>query len=177
MDFKDIAEKVAAFGLPLLGAALPLPGGAAIGAALASYISSPSAKPEDILNTLANSADAVLKAKQFESEHSEKITDMYLNFLTAQDAAQSNIIIAEAKGESWLQRNWRPFMMLTFMFLLVSYWFGYSPPNMTQETLNNVFALLKLGIGGYIGGRSLEKITPHIAAAIHSIKNKGVKNE
>ena len=33
MDWKQLGEKIVSMGLPLLGAALPLPGGAAIGAA------------------------------------------------------------------------------------------------------------------------------------------------
>lgn len=69
-----------------------------------------------------------------------------------------SIITAEAAGESWLQRNWRPLMMLWFGVLLGLYWFGIMPPNLTQETLERLFSLLQLGIGGYIGGRSLEKI-------------------
>lgn len=68
-----------------------------------------------------------------------------------------NIIVAEAKGESWLQRNWRPLTMLTFLALLLLYWVGIQPDNLSQETLNKLFDLLKIGIGGYIGGRTIEK--------------------
>jgi hypothetical protein len=72
--------------------------------------------------------------------------------------AQSNIIQAEAKGESWLQRNWRPLMMLWFAILLGLYYFGLTPQNLTQNTINNLHDLLKIGIGGYVVGRSGEKI-------------------
>lgn len=76
MDWKTLAESVAKIGLPLLGAVLPIPGGAAIGIALAAAIGAPSSKPEDILATLTASADAVQKAKWFEMTHQERILDL-----------------------------------------------------------------------------------------------------
>jgi len=80
--------------------------------------------------------------------------------------AQTSVGLAEANGKSWLQRSWRPLMMVWFALLLGLYWFGITPPNMTQETLNNLFELMKIGIGGYIVGRSAEKITPAIIESI-----------
>jgi len=80
--------------------------------------------------------------------------------------AQASIINSEAKGESWLQRNWRPLMMMWFAAMLGMYWFGMTPENMSQETLNNLFDLIQIGIGGYIVGRSAEKIAPTVASAM-----------
>lgn len=76
MDLIELAKQVAKIGLPLLGAVLPIPGGAAIGTALASAIGSPSAKPEDILATLTSSAEAVQKAREFELTHQERMLDL-----------------------------------------------------------------------------------------------------
>jgi xanthine/uracil permease len=70
MDLKEFGQELAKIGLPLLGAALPVPGGAAIGTALAAAIGS-TGKPEDVLTRLTESADAVEKAKQFELTHQE----------------------------------------------------------------------------------------------------------
>lgn len=72
-------------------------------------------------------------------------------------AEQASIIRAEIDSESWLARNWRPITMLSFLALLFLYWFDVQPDNMTQESINHVFALLKIGIGGYVVGRSVEK--------------------
>jgi len=82
--------------------------------------------------------------------------------------AMSSIITSEAQGKSWLQRNWRPLMMVWFGFLLGMYWFGYAPEYLTEspELTNSLFDLLKIGIGGYIGSRGVEKIAPVIASAI-----------
>lgn len=77
MDFKSIAEGFAKIGLPLLGAALPIPGGMAIGTALASMIGagngSDPVKPEDILAKLTQSSEALEKAKEFEATHQETL--------------------------------------------------------------------------------------------------------
>lgn len=71
--------------------------------------------------------------------------------------AATSIIVAEAKG-SWLQRNWRPGFMVTFMIIVINNyllfpWFGVPmlplPPEMWE--------LIKLGMGGYVVGRSVEK--------------------
>ena len=72
--------------------------------------------------------------------------------------AAAKIIAAEATGESWLQRNWRPLLMLLFGVIvannfLVAPLFG-SPQALIPP---DMWALLKLGLGGYVLGRSAEK--------------------
>lgn len=77
----------------------------------------------------------------------------------------ATIIAAEATSGYWLAAVWRPLLMLVFAGILVSYWFGYGPPNIDgpmPQVLGEIFDLLKIGIGGYIGGRTLEKIMAQI---------------
>lgn len=76
MDWKEAGQILAKVGLPLLGAALPVPGGAAIGAALASAIGAPDANPETILKTLTTSEEARLKAAEFERANHRELMDM-----------------------------------------------------------------------------------------------------
>jgi len=80
---------------------------------------------------------------------------------------QSRVVIAEAQSQSWLARNWRPMTMMTFVGII---FFNYiiSPLfSMTALTIvPDMWALLKLGIGGYIGGRTIEKISPGIVDAL-----------
>ena len=72
--------------------------------------------------------------------------------------AAASIISAEATGESWLQRNWRPITMINFLILVNMFWFGFTPENITPEMLDHLFTLIKIGLGGYVIGRSSEKI-------------------
>lgn len=76
------------------------------------------------------------------------------------------VITAESKSGYWLSAVWRPMLMVVFAGLLISYWFGYAPPNINEPLspmLEQLFDLLKLGIGGYIGGRTLEKIVDSLS--------------
>jgi hypothetical protein len=76
---------------------------------------------------------------------------------------QSQVIIAEAKGESWLQRNWRPSLMAVFgvivanNYILAPYLQEMFDWTVVLEIPEQLWGLLKLGVGGYIGGRSIEK--------------------
>lgn len=79
--------------------------------------------------------------------------------------AAVSVILAEANG-NWLQRTWRPLMMLFFAGLVGARWFGYSAPNMSEAEVLELWAIVKLGIGGYTIGRSVEKITPALADAL-----------
>jgi len=72
--------------------------------------------------------------------------------------AQAKVITAEATGSSGLQRMWRPITMLTFVGLIVARWLGFTTDNITPELELELFSIIKIGLGGYVAGRSLEKI-------------------
>jgi hypothetical protein len=82
---------------------------------------------------------------------------------------QARVVIAEAQSVSWLARNWRPLLMLTFVVILVYNWIIsplFSQPSVTVPS--DMWDLLKIGVGGYVVGRSAEKIAPAIADVITS---------
>jgi hypothetical protein len=68
------------------------------------------------------------------------------------------IITAEIKGESWLQRNWRPITALTFAGLVVAHWLGFTGANLTQETVIKLLDIVQIMIAGYVVSRGGEKI-------------------
>ena len=75
---------------------------------------------------------------------------------------QTDVIIAEAKG-NWLQRSWRPILMLSFGFIIIyskfiAPLFDLAIPELEME----FWELLKIGIGGYVIGRSVEKVADKI---------------
>ena len=81
--------------------------------------------------------------------------------------AQASTINSEAKGESWLQRNWRPITMLTFTALVVAKWLGFTADaHITEAVEVELMNLIQIGLGGYVVGRSAEKIVPQVAAII-----------
>lgn len=82
------------------------------------------------------------------------------------ELAVAGIIKAEAQSVHWLTANWRPITMLTFVGLVVARWMGWTAPGMTEAEYLSIYDLIKIGLGGYVVGRSLEKLAPSIAAAL-----------
>ena len=71
---------------------------------------------------------------------------------------QTEIIVTEAKG-NWLQRSWRPILMLAFGFIVIYVKFIAPLFDLRIPELENEFwNLLQIGIGGYVIGRSGEKM-------------------
>ena len=71
--------------------------------------------------------------------------------------AQAKIVLAEAQG-SWLQRNWRPLLMVVFAGLVVAHWFGFTASNIPESVQNSLLNIVMVGVGGYVMGRSAEKV-------------------
>ena len=84
----------------------------------------------------------------------------------AELAGRAEIVKAEAASEHWLSANWRPILMLTFGALIVARWFGWAAPNLSVEEYLKLWDIVELGIGGYVIGRSAEKILPTVAAVL-----------
>ena len=87
--------------------------------------------------------------------------------------ASAKVIMSEATGESWLQRNWRPMLMIWFSILIGGYWFGFVPINMPVTIVASMFNLVTIGVGGYVGGRTVEKVASTIAPMIGKLTSKG----
>jgi hypothetical protein len=91
-------------------------------------------------------------------------TQIVANAAAIEEAA-AGIINTEAASTHWLAANWRPLTMLVFVGLIVSRWLGYSAENMTEAEYLSIYDLVKIGLGGYVVGRSAEKIVPKIIDA------------
>lgn len=68
--------------------------------------------------------------------------------------AKAKIVHAEASSKHWLTANWRPITMLTFLVLVVGDSLGFLPNDLNDQA----WILLEIGLGGYVIGRSGEKI-------------------
>jgi predicted MFS family arabinose efflux permease len=77
--------------------------------------------------------------------------------------AKKEIIVAEAKG-GWLQKNWRPILMLSIVAIVVNNYIIYPYLSMFTEKVTmldlpkQLWNLMLIGVGGYVTGRSGEKI-------------------
>ncbi|CZF79702.1 3TM-type holin [Grimontia marina] len=116
----------------------------------------------DLIDDLHTSEEERLevKAKLFamQSTMAAKVMDYEARLIEA----KTKVITAEAQGASWLQRNWRPITMLTFLALVVADTFGFTAFRLADEA----WTLLQIGLGGYVVGRSAEKIIPKVTDAM-----------
>lgn len=84
--------------------------------------------------------------------------------------ARAEIVKAEAASSHWLSANWRPILMLTFGGLIVARWFGWAAPNLSEAEYIKLWSIVEFGLGGYVVGRSVEKIAPSIAGVLQGKK-------
>lgn len=73
---------------------------------------------------------------------------------------------ADAQSEGWLSRSWRPLTMLTFTALIVARWLGWAAPELSQGEYLKLWEIVEFGLGGYVVGRSVEKIAPAVVAGL-----------
>lgn len=82
------------------------------------------------------------------------------------ELAAASIVKAEAESENWITASWRPILMLSFGALIVARWLGWTAPGITEAELLKLWDIIQLGLGGYVIGRSVEKVAPSIAAVL-----------
>ncbi len=108
-------------------------------------------KISDIIDQYVQDRD---KALELKTQIEKEVLSLQRQMLQS----QTQIITTEAKSESWLTRNWRPITMLTFVALIVADWLGFSAPNLNDELKGKLFDIIQIGLGGYVIGRSAEKV-------------------
>ena len=105
------------------------------------------------------------KANELETKIKNKLLSLEQEVITA----QRDVIVAEAKSQSFIARNWRPIMMLTFVgiiannYILFPYITLCGGTAITLEIPPDMWSLLKIGVGGYVMGRSGEKMVESFA--------------
>jgi hypothetical protein len=82
------------------------------------------------------------------------VLDSSLEYEKEMMSARAEIVNSEAKSEHWITATWRPITMLTFLALAVGDSLGWLPNPLRDEA----WMLLQIGLGGYVVGRSAEKV-------------------
>lgn len=103
----------------------------------------------------------VREKRQLESELLQALAE----WEQEQMAAQASILAEEARG-NWLQRSWRPLVMLIFAMIILIGTFTKLP---ILDDSSRFWDLLEIGFGGYIVGQSGEKM---LEAITHKKKSK-----
>jgi len=106
------------------------------------------------------------KAVTDKDEANRLKSEIQSQLIESQDSllkAQMQIILAEAQGESWLQRNWRPLLMIVIVaviannYLLAPYLGAIFGVGLQLDLPERLWDLMTIGVGGYVTGRTVEK--------------------
>lgn len=118
---------------------------------------------------MAAKLKAQIQSQAMQIDHAEFMTQMQ---------EQASIIKSESTGHSWLQRNWRPLLMLVFVaivannYLVFPYLTLFTEKAVLLELPDKMWTLMVIGVGGYIGGRTVEKAAPGVVSALKGVLNK-----
>ena len=108
----------------------------------------------ELVDALHTSDDERLKAKghllDVQAAAMQRVFDYEKEMIKGQQA----IVSSEAKSEHFIVAAWRPITMLAFLTLAV----GDSLGLLATPLKDEAWMLLQLGLGGYVAGRSGEKI-------------------
>jgi|TARA_R110000772_G_scaffold65338_6_gene145872 hypothetical protein len=116
-----------------------------------------------MVSGITNLAGKFIEDKDKKNELEQAIKAQMLEHEVQFVSYQRDIITAEANSQSFLARNWRPITMLCFVaiiannYLLFPYIQLFGGSAVKLDIPPDMWDLLKLGIGGYIAGRSVEK--------------------
>lgn len=126
----------------------------------------------DIFEKAGTALDNIITSDEERLEARNALQQVLINEALKSQQIQADIISAEAKG-NFLQRSWRPILMLGFGFVVLYSKFiapAFNLPNTDLEP--DFWELLRLGIGGYVIGRSAEKITKSVTENIDFKKTR-----
>lgn len=124
------------------------------------FVSSLISPVTDLIDGLHTSDDERLRAKAALMAMQAQMANKVLDYETRLFDAQSKIIIAEAQSDSWLTRSWRPITMLVLLSMVVYGFVG------GVDIPSDMWFVIKLGLGGYVVGRSGEKIASGVMDAM-----------
>ena len=115
-----------------------------------------------LLSDLVGEIGSVVNTLSVSSKEKKQIEADLLAAVARQEEelrrSQASIVGAEAQG-NWLQRSWRPVIMLVFAAIVLAGTFFNLP---ILDDTSRFWDLLEIGIGGYVIGRSAEKVADRL---------------
>ena len=112
----------------------------------------------ELIDELHTSDEEKFKLRNEFAKAQIEAQSQLLKYETRLVEAKSATIVAEAKSGHFITSAWRPITMLCFTGIVVARWFGLTSGSISPELELELFGIIKIGLGGYIVGRSGEKI-------------------
>ena len=120
-----------------------------------------------VVKGLFNIIDQTVEDKDQAARIKANIASQQNELIQTELKGAIDIILAEAKG-NWLQKSWRPLVMMAVMAIVVNNYILFPYLSMWTEKVvvlelpGGLWTLLTTGVGGYVVGRSGEKIAQSI---------------
>lgn len=118
----------------------------------------------DVVNAISGVINGVTLPAREKKELQAEIVRLVYEREREMIEAQAGVVRVEAAG-NWLQRSWRPLVMLVFAVIILIGTFTSLP--MLADS-SRFWDLLEIGLGGYVVGRSGEKMV----STIFKVKTK-----
>lgn len=118
---------------------------------------------------VAKILDAYVSDVALRRKLTAEIETQTLGYFSRTAELGAEVVLAETASEHWLSRSWRPLLMLMLMGFLLLVGFVLPLADLIagervpfeprwQALPDGFWQFLTVGAGGYIGGRSLEKV-------------------
>ena len=135
---------------------------------------------EQLLATIAGPITAVISDfakragidKDLEARLQAELGAALANQISSSMAQQMQVLLAEINSQSWMARNWRPSLMFVFIAIIANNYMiaplihGFTGAAVVMPLPPEMWALMNIAIGGYIGLRGAEKIATTIARKV-----------
>ena len=130
--------------------------------------------------------DAYISDVELRRKLAAELEQQFMSHLTKTSELGTSVALAEVQSEHWLTRSWRPILMLILVGFLVVV--GFLIPIVDLVAGQPIrfeprwhllpagfWDFLSIGMGGYIGGRSLEKVAGLVFPAAGAVKSAARK--
>ncbi len=127
---------------------------------------------KDLVDSVGNAFDKNFTSEQERLQEKAKIIALIQDFMMKVSEMKTDLVKTEMAG-NWMQRSWRPIIMLSFGFVVVYRYFIAPTFHLPMAELpENFWDLLELGMGGYVIGRSVEKVADSVSGNLDKLGKK-----
>ncbi len=147
-----------------------------MGGFIGKILGAGAAKTVDAIGNAIDKIDRSDEKLELQLKYKQLITEIestYVNYETKLLESQQQVVLSEAKGESWMQRNWRPILMFVCMFIVFNNYVLVPYFKLPTAILDkNIWDLIQMGVTGYVAGRSLENISDSLGGVLQNVSKK-----
>lgn len=119
----------------------------------------------NVLGEIGGIIDTLALSSKEKTQLQANLTEVLSRFEADLRQQQAAVIRAESAG-NWLQRSWRPIVMLVFSGVVLA---GILTPLPLPDDGSRFWDLLEIGLGGYVVGRSFETVSAGLGKQIKNL--------